>query len=410
MKNFKRILQFIFYSLVFALLLSRAVSSGISHDENQFVAAGQVLADHGLLPYRDYAYTHMPYGLVFYALTASLSSYDYLAARILGAITWLACIFLIIAISRLIGRNFDKPADTSPSFAALFGEFTLIVLFLYHPISGYVLGAALNHSFATFFSLLAFLFFVRGIQGASFLRNMAFSSGLCMALAAWIRFNFASLIVILLAAWLVYALLLDRLRLASIIQPFIAGLALASLPALAVLLLAPAGFYFANVVFIRLNTLYYEGILFRQTMDLPSKISTFLNGVLHSPIDIVLYAVLILAGILFLVRFAKTRSVPHLVGLTAAAFAGTLFLTAFSPTPTQAHYFFAPLPFMLIIVALLGWQLYQRSRPAHLLMFVGLLLALALTIKIPNPAGQLATLLHPSDWTPIQVHDFAEKS
>jgi hypothetical protein len=407
-KTLKRLIQCLFYSLVFALLLSRAVSSGISHDENQFIAPGQLLADHGLLPYRDYPYTHMPYGVVLYALSAGISNYDYLAGRILGAVTWLACILLIIGISRTIGKSNIAPSRSAPSVDTLFGEFVMVFIFLYHPISGYVLGAALNHSFATFFSLLALFYFLRGLLKLSSLRAAAFGSGLCISLAAWVRFNYASLIVVLLAAWLLYALTQHRSQLFETARPLTAGLLVASLPALGLIALAPAAFFYGNIVYVRLNTLYYEGILFRQTMDLPSKLSTFLNSVLHSPIDIVLYAMLIFAGVVYLARFLKGKSALDLIGLTTAAFAGILFLAAFAPTPTQAHYFFAPLPFMLIIVALLAWDLCQRSRLRYTLLFVGLLVALAATIRIPDPVNQLADLLHPSDWTPLQVHEFGQ--
>ena len=70
MKIIKRLVATAFYLLVLGLLLSRTVSQVVSHDENQFIAAGQMLADHGWVPYRDYPYTHMPYAVVLYALTA----------------------------------------------------------------------------------------------------------------------------------------------------------------------------------------------------------------------------------------------------------------------------------------------------------------------------------------------------
>ena len=402
------ILQGLFYSLVFALLLSRAVTSGVSHDENQFIAAGQLLADHGLLPYRDYPYTHMPYGVFLYALTARISPYDYLAGRILGAIIWLACIVLIIMLTRLIGRDHGLPARSRQSALLLFGEFALVFIFLYHPISTYVLGAALNHSFATALSLTSLLFFVRTVEGISSWRRGAFMSGIFISLAAFTRFNFASLIIIFLFIWALYSFAVQPQLRFKVVLAFIAGVAIAASPAFVLLLLDPAGFYYANLVFIRLNTLYYEGILFRQNMDLAAKASSFLNSLLHSPIDFVLYSMLFLYGIICIVRFIRSRSPLALYGLTAAAFAGTLFITAFSPTPTQWHYFFAPLPFMLLLVALVAWELYQRSRVAYVLLFCGLLVALLSTIRLPNPTRQISRLLHPTDWIPLQVHAFGE--
>ncbi len=408
MKTIKRLVQVVFYLLALAMLLGRAVTQVVSHDENQFIAAGQMIADQGWLPYRDFPYTHMPYGIFLYALSAKVSSYDCLAARLLGTLTWLGCIALLVVILRLITRREPLDRSPDPSWALLLGEFTLIVIFLLAPISSYVLGAALNHSFGTFFSLLAFLLFLRGITRQTSLRSAAFWSGICISIAACMRLNYAGLILILFVLWLLYVLTSEPGQLIRWLVPFFGGVVLAALPALVLAALAPAHSYYGNIVYIQLNTLYYRGILFKQTMDLPSKIHAFLNNVLHSPIDVVLYSIVIVAGIAFLIRFARRRSTFDLIGLSAAGFAGTLFLTAFSPTPTQEHYFFAPLPFMLVMIWVLGSALYQRGRYVYLAACVALLVVLTLTVRRSDPLGPLAALSKPSSWPPLQVHEFAE--
>jgi hypothetical protein len=401
----RRSLRTLFYSLVFIFLIYRAVSSGISHDENQFVAAGQFVGEHGLLPYRDFPYTHMPYGLIFYGLAALISPYDYLAGRLLGAVAWMACIALMIMICRLIGTRLS---DSEDSFAALLGEFALVFVFLFHPIASYVLGAALNHSYATLFSLLALYLMVRGLLGVSSLEAAALGSGACIAAAAFVRLNYAALVVVLLGLWLLFVWSRPSPRPGRLLLRFSGGVALASLPGLALAALAPAAFYYGNIVYIRLNTLYYAGILFHQNMDFASKAASFFNGLIHDPLDIALYAFALLVGIGCIVRFARKRSAIALAGLSAAAFAFTLLLTAFSPTPTQAHYFFAPLPFILILVWVLASALAPRFRPSHLLVFGVLVLLLLLAGGVPNQFRHLPDLWHPSDWTPVQVHSFAE--
>ena len=393
---------------VLAVLLGRAVTQVVSHDENQFIAAGQMIADQGWLPYRDFPYTHMPYGAYLYALSARISSYDYLAARFLGVLTWLGCIVLLAAIFRLITRHYTASSTPDPSWTYLLGEFALVLVFLYHPVSDYVLGAALNHSFSTFFSLLAFLFFLRGVTHFASLSRAAFWSGVFVSLAACVRLNYASLIATLLILWGLDILTIERASWRSWLLSYGAGVLLAALPALALFALSPAHFYYGNIVYIQLNTSYYRGILFKQTMDLPSKVRVFLNGVLHTPIDLVLYPVAIAAGIAFAVRLVRKKSSFDLVGLAAAAFAGTLFLSAFSPTPTQAHYFFAPLPFMLIMLSLLGAALWGRSRRAYVVASLVLLVLLALSMANADPQGELSALGKPAAWTPLQVHEFAE--
>lgn len=408
MKTVRFVLQLVFYLFVLGNLLSRTVTAVISHDENQFIAPGQMLAYQGWLPYRDYPYTHMPYAVPLYAMAAALSPYDLLAGRLLGTLVWVACIVLMIAIVRLIGRSVGASLDGWKSLLPLFAEFVLVFVFLYDPNSSYVLGAALNHSFATLFSLLALFLFFRGLHGVTSPRAAAVGSGACIALAAFTRFNYASLLVVLLALWLIHIATAPKPRPFRLLLPFAAGVLIASLPALALIALAPAQFYFGNIVYIRLNTLYYEGLLFRQTMDLGSKVTTFLNGILHSPIDLVLYLGLLGLGVLCILRFLRTRSLAALSGFSVAVFAATMFLTAFSPTPTQAHYFFAPLPFMLVLVGLFAWELYERSPAVYAASFVALLLALVASVSIPNLLPQFAELLHPSDWTPVEEHAFAE--
>ena len=87
------------------LLVCRAVSGNISHDENQFIAPGQFLAYDGLLPYVDYPYTHMPYAIPFYALSALASDYDLLAGRLLSVLFWFGSILVMVAISRRLSRS-----------------------------------------------------------------------------------------------------------------------------------------------------------------------------------------------------------------------------------------------------------------------------------------------------------------
>src|SRR3954470_9477005 len=59
--------------VVFTVMLARAMSKPLDHDEHQFIASGALLARRGLLPYRDYPYFHMPYLAGAYALLFRLS-------------------------------------------------------------------------------------------------------------------------------------------------------------------------------------------------------------------------------------------------------------------------------------------------------------------------------------------------
>ena len=69
-KVLKGAAQGAFYLAILALIVSRSFTATISHDENLFIAPGQLLATRGLLPYLDYPYPHMPYAMPFYAVNA----------------------------------------------------------------------------------------------------------------------------------------------------------------------------------------------------------------------------------------------------------------------------------------------------------------------------------------------------
>ncbi len=409
MSLLRRLFEILFYLFISAIILSRAVSSGINHDENQFIAPGQLLVERGLLPYRDYPYTHMPYAIPFYALAASVSQFDYLAARLLGVLTWLACIAALVAIYRLVSRPWAKPAVDQRSWAILLGEFALVAVFVNLRLSVFLEGSALNHMLATLFSLLAFLLFVRGSASATGVRASAFWSGLFVCLAGLTRFNYASLVPVLGLLWLLYVIVFMESRRVQLLASFAGGVVLGALPAAILALMAPAHFYYGNIVYIQLNTVYYRGIGWREAMDLGSKAGMFVHDLMDDPVGVAVYAAAIIALIYLVVRLVKRRfSAQDLQAVGAAAFAATLFLTAFSPTPSQLQYFFAPLPFLLVLLVLLlrhfPWRRTLASSTACVLIGAVVLVGAVRS----DPVGELRALLHRDAWPPLQIHAFAE--
>jgi hypothetical protein len=424
MRIFKLCIQIVFYILILALFISRAASAGFSHDENQFIASGQFLADHRLLPYVDYPYTHMPYATGFYAVTAAMSDYDFLAGRLLNAATWALCTLFITWNIRFFSRlhpaaqasrdDVSAAPSSDPSFPQLLAEFVLALVFLYHPaMMGHIDGPALNHSYATLFGLVVLLLFGIALQQRGFPRWLLFWSGIFAGLAAFTRLNYAALAVVLLLCLILYIVAVTRPRRYLPLIPPGAGLLLASIPTAILAILAPAHFFYGNIVYVRLNTAYYSQLAFRLNMTMSSKFQSFAGSLLHSPIDIILYAGLAVFGVWSLYRFLKTRSVASIADLALTGFALVLALSAFAPTPTQPQYFFAPLPFMLVILGILGTRLGLghpiRWISASLLVLLALFATLRLqSIRVPNPLSELGFLSRPSQWTPVQMHAFDE--
>src|SRR5512141_2243753 len=203
MRFLKTFVQLLLLALVVLVLAGRALTAGLSHDENKFVYAGQALADRGQLPYKDYPYDQMPYAALFYAVSALLSplNLDFLAARLLNALTWFACLLVLLAILRLLASEAPEPPGRFPSSLLWLTPIVLAAIFLFDPISAYVLGSAKNNSFATLFALLGFLFLARGVLGRTSLARAAFWSALFVTLAGCTRLNYFSLLFVLAIAW-----------------------------------------------------------------------------------------------------------------------------------------------------------------------------------------------------------------
>jgi len=407
MRILKLAAQVVFYLAILALLVSSSVSAGISHDENQFIAPGQLLAYHGLFPYVDYPYTHMPYGAAPYAVSAWASDHDFLAGRLMSCLAWLASILLMVAIARALRAGTGTAGREPPSWLRLLWEFLLVYVFVNHPLMLFILSTALNHSLATLFSLLAAWFLVQGILEPSRSYRAAFQSGVFIAIAGLTRFNYASLGLVLFAAWLIYARGLRLAHPGKVLGRYLGGGLVASLPAMVLAVLAPQAFYYGNLVYIRLNTVYYQGLLRKSGMDLVTKFAEFVSFTAARPLDMLLYAVLLYtAGAALLQMWRqKSRLEPGRLGIAAIAVA--LWLTAFTPTPALLQYFAAPLPFIFLLLAAFEVNLGRFQRWGQAIGSLALLVAALTGIRLRNPMNDLMVLSDPSTWPPVQLHEFA---
>jgi hypothetical protein len=389
-----------FYLLLLALFFSKAAVAGFSHDENQFIAPGQLLIDHGLLPYVDYPYTHMPYAAFFYGLSAALTDYDFLAGRLLNAIAWFLC---ALVIARAFGKLGSTPGNSPP----FLWDFVVLCVFAFNSILGHIVGNALNHSLAALFSLLALASFVRGVSTSTGTARLAFGAGALASMACWTRLNYAVLVPVLGLLYLVPAL---RGRQSGRFRPLIAygaGVLAAAIPALALFIAAPRAAFYGNYVYIRLNTIYYSELLYRVNMQLGQKLMDFLTYLVSSPVDLALYLLMLFMLMRSLLRYIRSASPEALADLALAGSALALAVTAFAPTPTQPQYFLAAIPLLCVCLLAIGRQLYQQSR-----MLLGFLAALGLlaTFAASDARTSLASitaLAEPSRWVPLQAHQFA---
>jgi hypothetical protein len=228
-----------------------------------------------------------------------------------------------------------------------------------------------------------------------------------VALAMGVRLSYAVLVPVFACAIFIYPFdqgIRSRLRNAAI---YASGLFIGLLPALILYLMAPGPFFYGNYVYPHWNPIYRQILLHPEVMTVVQKAKFFRQLVHRSPIDLLLYW----AGLIYLpvalVQLLRFKDRFHFEALFAAGLSLVLFLSAFGPTPSQPQYFFAPLPFLVIVF------LYALSDIIRKKLWPGIaLVSFALILIISNKtaskvSADLAGLRHPEDWQPLQLHRFA---
>jgi hypothetical protein len=217
--------------------------------------------------------------------------------------------------------------------------------------------------------------------------------------------RFTSLALVLLVCWLIFATWLRQARVGRLVCSYAVGGVAASAPALALVALAPREFYYGNLVYIRLNTIYYQQLLHRSGMTLSLKLKDFAVNILAQPLDMLLYAVLLVSLVMAIAGLVRRRSAVDVIRLGVAGLSLGLWLSAFAPTPGLIHYFAAPIPFLFV---LLGSIEFPRVR--HEVRAAGILIVIIATVAtdgLRDPVKALASLRDPSQWPPLQMHDVA---
>jgi len=396
----------LFLILVFLLLFSRVMITELNHDEYQFVAGGQLFADRGLFPYRDYPFLHMPYMIFFNALLFKLTGYDFLVARLLTAICG------ILSAGLLYLNIFRSTVGNSKTFRSILG-YAAVLLFVINIAYTDANGRALNHAIPNLLSLLALEVFFWSLKS----RHpglLLFFIGTLTGLATGTRLTYALLIPAFACAILVTPLLsstaqkIDWLRIGlRKLFFFGSGISIALLPVLLLALSAPRQFLFGNFVYIRLNTGYREAMGYAEAMTSSSKLIYFAEKILIDPVSGLLYALALAFSIFSIWKLIHKKDEQSAINLLVALLSFFMFLSAFGPTPTWPQYFFAPLPFLVIAGASIIGLVYQKY-PRLGWGLTGLILLLAvINGSISQASSDLKHLQDPEIWVPLQIHQFS---
>ncbi len=237
-----------FFAGLFWMLFNEAMVRGVGHDEHQFIASGKLLAENGLLPYRDYPYFHMPYLVIVNALVSRITSYSFLGARAVSVLSALLTLGLIFSLAY---RQFSNWS----AFWRLAVSISSVVILAANPLFTYTSGQAWNHDFSTFLTLSGFLIFLQATQPGRGPGRLIIS-GVLLGLAAGVRLTYLVTGLPLVLALIFSPRLAEARDKLHSIGWFAMGWALALLPALFLFMLAPTQFLFGNLGYPQLNTLY----------------------------------------------------------------------------------------------------------------------------------------------------------
>ena len=385
------------------VLFAMSMSKHLDHDEHQFVAPGALLARAGLLPYRDYPYFHVPYLLFLYAALDRVTSHLLLAARVTSVAGGTAILMSLFAVAY---RAFARLGRRAAWAAGLVAGGALLT----NPVFTATSGRAWNHDLPTLLLLLATFALWRGTERGR--RGWLAAAGVLLGLAAGTRLTFAPV-------WLAFAVASYRglgrgRRGAGGVLLMTAGCAAALLPLIAVAAAAPRAFLFGNFTYPALNTTFRRINGYPRAMTAGGKVAYAFKDLLIYPGNLMLFAA---CAASFVGLWHEGRRRRRMAGAAPAEphpnrervrslawVIGTLLVGSFAPTPLFTPYFFAPLPFAVLVVVLVAAD--ERKTAAQSAGWrAALLVAAAVAIVRGLGALQHLELLgRPRHWTPMRVH------
>ena len=407
-KTILGILTALLFASAVALAFGTNVQKPLDHDEHQFIASAALLAREGLLPYRDYAYFHMPNLLLVYATLFTVTDRLLLAARAFSTL----CAALTLGTIFCLAFGLFRERHVLIRFLIAAGS---VVFLLTNPLFTYTSGKAWNHDLPVLLTLLAFAFHIHGVQqGGS--KRWVFASGLCIGLAAGARLSFALVVVPFLLTILLFPGRTRRQRLLVLPLSFGLGVVMGLLPALVLLALDPQAFLFGNLGYARYNTIYrqemgfVEGDVSAIAMTFAGKLKYLARYVISAPGNLLLLlSWVFLALTMNAASLFRRRGPYHLALSLIVLLVPFLLAGSFAPTPVFFQYFYALVPFLILGclygVANLREQQWKVTWGLVLLVHV-VLLAGAYGYKAYE---EIATLFSPQEWLAVEAHEAGQE-
>ncbi|HZK80355.1 MAG TPA: hypothetical protein VFC46_04790, partial [Humisphaera sp.] len=160
------------------ILFAKSMHEPVDHDENQFIASGVLLARHGLLPYRDYPYFHLPYMVYLYAAVFRVCPCLLLGARLVSTLCAVGVVSLLGAAAYRAAAVRNRHAGIIALGAGL--------LLISQPAFTQTTGFSWNHDLTELLIFASAFLVLRGIAGGYSTGGLLLA-GASMGLAVGVR-------------------------------------------------------------------------------------------------------------------------------------------------------------------------------------------------------------------------------
>jgi 4-amino-4-deoxy-L-arabinose transferase-like glycosyltransferase len=373
---------------------------GVNHDEHQFMASAFMVARHGLHPYRDFAYFHMP-NLVYVYAPFFFTPYPYLGARLFAGLCAVGIGVTTFLLARALFADHGRLSRLAVPVAAT-------ALLVHSPVFHDVSSRVWNHTPATLCALLAFLCHCRAIRGDRPVRDFLLS-GVSLGMAVGIRSSLAPLVVPFLVAPVVFRAESARAKGWHALV-FVAGGVLANAPAVYFVLTHFEDTVFGNLGYARLNTLYRQELSHRTAMTVAGKLVFLKERLFAKPGELPILVVAVYSLALVGVERLRTATRPRFEFVFLLLVTPFAFVGAMAPTPSWSQYYFAPVV-LLLWLSLYALAQLRRTAPseaAALLLGVAALLSFVYAPLPRRMDAVVRDLVRPASWVPVRVHEEAD--
>ncbi|MGH9386884.1 MAG: hypothetical protein ACRD2N_21640 [Vicinamibacterales bacterium] len=313
------------------------LSGYLDHDEHQFMASAYMVATNGVHPYKDFAYFHMPNLAYLYSL-CFLTPYPFPLARLFVALCSFGISLIVLFYARSLLTHHSRVIGV---IAPVCLTLLLAHSFLFRMASSHVW----NHATPTLCAVISFILHRQGLLNAE-RGALFFWSGASMGMAVGIRLTFVPLIVPFLLAILLFSVHAGKGLTAL---TFLLGILAANLPAIVFLVISPQEFWFGNLGYPSLNTLYRGATGYSDAMTLPGKFRFLLTEILERPTEVLILLVAI-SGVILLalerIRHRERFPFDVVFVLLCLPFAA---VGALAPTPSWVQYYFVIIPFLVLL-------------------------------------------------------------